>query len=462
MKNITILSFLFITQVCAAQKTHKLDSLFTQLYNQQQFNGNVLVMEKGQEILKKSYGLADVAHQQALNENSVFDVGSLTKQFTAMAIVLLKERNQLAYTDKLSKYIPELAFYGDITLKNLLNHTSGLPDYMELMDTKWDHKKIATNQDVIHLLQQAQDSLSFTPSSKHEYSNTGYLLLATVIERVSKQSYPEFLAKNIFKPLQMTHTLVYHKRLHPKKLKDYAYGYVFDNTYNWVVADSLPEMDYVTYLDGLYGEGAIHSTLHDLAKWYNAIKTHRLISPETLREITTPDPLTDGTPTGYSFGWRVINNDEQFILYHSGFWPGYVSYLEMDLKNDRFFAVLQNFHNGMLVSKNIREILQDKPLSPIYKKQVTLNETQLQKWVGDYVDKEDNSAVHHIKMRDNRLVYNSTQQAWEMFFYPQSENKFFYKSNRMNLELEFVPTADHKTEMRLLENGQEIGSALSK
>ena len=461
MKKIAFLLLSGIVQAGFAQKAQKIDSLLTQLYNQQQFNGNVLVMENGREVLKKSYGIADVARQRQLDENAVFDLGSVSKQFTAMAIALLKERNRLDYTDKLSKYIPELAFYDEITLKNLLNHTGGLPDYARLMDKKWDHTKIARNQDVINLLQAAKDTLLFKPSTKFDYSNTGYLLLATVIERVSGQSYPDFLAENIFKPLGMKNTLVYQKRLHPKKLKNYAYGYVFDDKYNWVVADS-SDMDFVFYLDGLYGEGGVHSTVNDLAKWYRAIKDHRLIKPETLREITRPEPFPDGKPSAYSFGWRIINQDDQLILHHSGFWPGYVSYLEMDLKNDRFFAVLQNYHAGMLVSKNIREILQDKPLTPIYKKQIKLEKSRLEKFAGEYTDRDDSSAVHTIKAQDDRLVYSSTRQSWEMFFYPESESKFFYKSNRMNLGLEFVPGVNNKTQMILLEDGKEIGSALSK
>lgn len=461
MKHITYLSLLFVTHVCFAQKAQKIDSLFTQLYNQEQFNGNVLVIENGQEILKKSYGIAQMPGTP-LNENTVFELASVSKQFTAMAIVLLKERKLLDYNDKLSKYIPELAFYDEITIKHLLNHTGGLPDYRELVDKAWDPKKIATNEDIIRLMQQAKDTLLFNPGSNYEYSNTGYALLSSIIERVSKQSYADFLAENIFKPLKMTNSFVYRRRFSPKKVKNYAYGYVFDDNRNWVIPDSVSYMRYVYYLDGITGDGTVNSTANDLVKWYTAIKNNTLISPQSLREITAPEPLPDGSAPNYSFGFRIINDSEHLILNHSGGWPGYVTYIEMDLKTNTFFTVLQNFHMGVLPSKNIREILQGKPMTPIYKKEIKLDKSAMEKFAGDYVDKEDSAVVHTIKVQENTLVYSSGGQTWEMVFYPESPSKFFVKSNRMHIGMEFVPTGDHKTEMKMLQDDQEVGSAVSK
>jgi len=159
MKIITIITILFIGQVTFGQnKIQKIDSLFT-FCNNGKFNGNVLIAEKGEVIYKKSFGFSNDATKQKLNESSIFELASISKQFTATAIVMLKEKGKLSFDDNISKYLPELSNYGNITIRNLLNHTSGLPDYMELMDTIIDKTKIATNKDIISWLVEYKPAL---------------------------------------------------------------------------------------------------------------------------------------------------------------------------------------------------------------------------------------------------------------------------------------------------------------
>jgi CubicO group peptidase (beta-lactamase class C family) len=153
----------------------------------EKFNGNILIAEKGKVIYKKSFGFSNETTKEKLNENSIFELASVSKQFTAMAIVILKEKGQLKYDDKISKYIPELKAY-NITIRNLLNHTGGLPDYKEVMDSVFDKSKIATNKDVISIFAQLKPEVLFEPNTKWEYSNTGYALLASIIEKVSGMS----------------------------------------------------------------------------------------------------------------------------------------------------------------------------------------------------------------------------------------------------------------------------------
>ena len=181
-------------------------------------------------IYKKSFGIANEETKQPLNENSIFEIASITKQFTAMAIMMLNEKGKLNLDDDISKFIPELAFYKGITIRHLLNHTSGLPDYMELFEKIFDKSKIATNKDIISIFAQRQPKVLFTPNSKHDYCNTGYALLASIIEKVSGETYPNFLQKAIFKPLGMKNTFVYKRRLTPKQIDNYAYGYVYSDS----------------------------------------------------------------------------------------------------------------------------------------------------------------------------------------------------------------------------------------
>ena len=177
-------------------------SLFVQkIIESKKFNGNVLIAEKGEIIYKNSFGLANESTKEKLNLNSVFELASVSKQFTAMGIVKLKEKGKLNYEDKIGKYLPELNFY-DISIKNLLQHTSGLPDYMQLLDSllidaTWDNKtKIATNKDIIAIFSKHKPKLLFEPNTKWEYSNTGYALLASIIENISKKINADgFIAK---------------------------------------------------------------------------------------------------------------------------------------------------------------------------------------------------------------------------------------------------------------------------
>lgn len=213
MKIITtlILSFWGITSI--AQKPIKsIDSIFTSLHTGKKFNGNVLIAEKGKVLYKKSFGLANESTGEQLTENSVFELASVSKQFTAMGIVLLHRQGKVNYDDQLVKYMSELYIYPKVTIRQMLNHTSGLPDYESLMDSLYDKKSIATNQTIIDMLIKHHPTLLFESGTKWEYSNTAFALLATIIERLSGMSYPDFLQKEIFQPLNMNNTLVYTRR----------------------------------------------------------------------------------------------------------------------------------------------------------------------------------------------------------------------------------------------------------
>ena len=229
-KTIFVLIFLFISVGAFAQPSEKIDSIFSSLYAKNKFNGNVLIAEKGKVIYQKSFGIANETTGEKLNENSIFELASVSKQFTAMAIMMLKERGKLSLDDSIGKFIPRLKFYGNVTIRNLLNHTGGLPDYMDpVMEAVKPEKRIADNNDIIKVLAAKQIPAVFAPGTKFEYSNTGYALLASVIERASGISYDEFLKKNIFLPLGMSNSLVYRRRMTPKKIDNYAFGYGYSD-----------------------------------------------------------------------------------------------------------------------------------------------------------------------------------------------------------------------------------------
>src|SRR6185369_11418343 len=195
-----------------------------------QFNGNILVAEKGMLIYQQALGYADYNTKRMLNDSSVFELASLSKQFTAMGIMILKEKKRLNYDDNVKKFLPDFP-YANITIRQLLTHTSGLPAYEDQFEKHWDHSKIAHNKDIVDMLKQVQDTLFFTPGTKWKYSNTGYAILALIIDRVSGMDYNEFMSNNIFKPLDMEHSFIYNTRRSNGKIPaNYALGYVHSDS----------------------------------------------------------------------------------------------------------------------------------------------------------------------------------------------------------------------------------------
>lgn len=405
MKKIFLILLVIIANDLSAQKNQKLDSLFQKLSSNKEFNGNVLIAEKGKIIYKNSFGLANETSKEKLNENSIFELASVSKQFTAFAIVILKEKGKLKYEDKIGDILPQLSFYKNISIRNLLNHTSGLPDYMKILDSllidkTWDNKtKIANNKDILDVYEKYKPSLLFEPNEKWEYSNTGYAILASIIEKVSGKSYAEFLKAEIFKPLKMNNTFVYTRRLKPQNIKNYAFGYVYsDSLKTNQLPDQIKGLDlYVYTLDGIVGDGTVNSTINNLLKWDRNLYTNQLVSKNSIDEIFNNGTLNSGTNTKYGFGW-FIDNNETFgkIVNHSGSWPGYISYIERHIDNDKTIILLQNndTKNTKIPSKQVRQILYNiKPL--------TLNEDYLKKISGNY--KTEKGDIKKVLFENGKL-----------------------------------------------------------
>ena len=368
-----------------SSKAVRLDSLFTALQKRDAFNGNVLIADNGKVIFQKSYGIANEETKQPLNLETKFELASVSKQFTAMGIVLLEKQGKLKYDDKISKYIPQLDFYGDITIRNLLNHTGGLPDYMELFEEKWDQSKFATNQDIVNEFAKYKPTAAFQPGEKFEYSNTGYALLALIIEKVSKKSFGDFLSASIFKPLKMTNTFVYRSRFQPQKVDNYAFGYVQDSLGNKVLTNSFGKDFYTYYLDGIVGDGTVNSTVGDLLKWDRALYSKTLVS-EKDKDLIFSSPITkDGQNGNYGFGWSVSDNMKYGkIANHSGGWAGYTTFIERHMANDKTIILLQN--NSLpatnLPVKEIRNIIYNEPI--VSDTQIELKTEDLDKYLGAY------------------------------------------------------------------------------
>lgn len=305
------------------------------------FNGNVLVAKKGNIIYEKSFGFADYDTKRKLERNSIFDCGSIAKQFTAMGILILKDKGKLNYSDTLRKFFPELPYH-NVTIHQLLTHTSGMANGFALVSKFFDHSKIASNDDLMRLLARERPPLLFKPGENMSYSGTAFNLLASIIEKISGQPFKVYMEEQVFKPLGMTNTTVANGPRSAENIKGYAYGYVYSDSlkkYQW--AENL-QSGWTTYLAGITGEGMIISTAPDLLKWDRALKTHSLLTETTQREMVSAQAEKAVPGLYFGYGVRVGHNDLGNYIFHNGYYPGYLSMLIRYVDEDVTTIVLSN------------------------------------------------------------------------------------------------------------------------
>ena len=336
MKNIFL--FLLIITNAAFSQQEKLDSLFAA---QKDFSGVVLIAENGKPVYQKAFGYLEFESQIPLQTTDIFELASVSKQFTAMIIMMLKEKGLLNYDDSASKYL-QIPYKG-MTIRNLLTHTSGLPDYQDIMDKYWDKSKVAGNPDCIEYLNKYAPPKHFEPGEKYEYSNTGYMLLASIAEKASGKDFIDMCRKWIFSKLKMKSTDI--RTLEEKKAtKNFAIGHIYVEERNiYVRADSFPSSNYTIWLGNRKGPGRISSTAADLLKWDKALYTEKLIRQSTLQEAFTPMKLNDGTISNYGFGWE-LRNDPSFgkIVQHNGDNPGYKTQIIRFIDKKKTIILLNN------------------------------------------------------------------------------------------------------------------------
>jgi len=326
-------------------KVSKLEKWLDERYKEGQFHGSILLAEKGKVIFQKQYGYEDIKNKSSLSKHSSFNIASLSKPFTAMAIMLLEQQSKLSYTDDITKYIPEWGYLSGVTINHLLQHTSGLEDYISLTDRHWDKSKVFTTNDMISLFKEYKPPLEFVSGKEFKYSNTGYVLLSEIVERVSHEKYANFMKKHIFKPLHMNDSAILNKLSEASVLKHRVYGFsnagVFDNTK--VLYD-------LNYLDGVAGDGGVYTTASDLLRWSRAIKNGTLVSKENYKKAFEYTVLNDGSKNDYGFGWD-LNKDGSYA--HSGAWAGFSSYMIQDTKEDKLIVILDSSDNVLRISPSL-------------------------------------------------------------------------------------------------------------
>ncbi len=298
----------FLTSVILANAQvtlGQIDAIFAPLKSSNAPGAAVLVIHNGRADFRRGYGVTDLRTLRPIDDKTNFRLASFTKQFTAMCIMLLVHEGKLHYDDPLSEIFPEFPAYGkSITIRNLLNHTSGLEDYEDLLMKQYPSvspEQIPQIRDagVLKLMEQ-QTSTKFPPGSKWEYSNSGYAVLAMVVEKISGKPFGQFLHNRIFAPLKMDKTLAYEKG--KNEVQNRAYGHTSDKG-TWRETDQSPT-------SAVLGDGGIYTSLDDLAKWDQALREHTLLSAAEMQPALTPVQPSggpaksdDGRTVNYGFGW---------------------------------------------------------------------------------------------------------------------------------------------------------------
>jgi CubicO group peptidase (beta-lactamase class C family) len=317
-----------------------------------------MVRSNGHTVYAKGFGVRDLRTRAKIDASTNFRLASFTKQFTAMAVMLLVHDKKLRYDQTLTEIFPEFPAYGkNITIRNLLNHTGGLPDYEDLMDAAekatgspiWTPEHQIQDAEILALLEKASGG-KFPPGSSWSYSNSGYVVLGLVIAKVSGQPYGDFLRARIFAPLHMDHTIVYLKG--KNEVTNRAFGHSPEN-------EKLKETDQSS-TSATLGDGGIYSNLEDLAKWDDALRNHTLLSAEEFAPALTPAKLVDGSPTlwphaqasddnlhpgrpvSYGFGWFLDPHNGHARMWHTGGTMGFRTVIERFTADNLTIIVLAN------------------------------------------------------------------------------------------------------------------------
>ena len=327
-----------ITEITDSTDQHpEWDAYFNKLVKENEFNGALLIAKKNTILYQNAYGIANKKTKENLSTQHRFQLASVSKQFTAAAIMLLVQDSLIDLQANVKKYIPEFP-YENITIELLLTHRSGLPNYMYFTETTTNRKTTIYNEDVIKLMVKHKPKKYLNPDVQYNYNNSNYVVLATVIERISGKSYSEFMNERFFKPLGMKNTYVYVKEKNEPSEKT-AIGY----HYRW-------EEAYHTYQEGVTGDKGIYSTLEDMLRWDLSLQNADILKSETIGLMYKPKN-SDLKYTNYGYGWRIpMFPPYKETVFHSGWYRGFNAIYGRDLNNGYCIILLSNIRTKNLMS----------------------------------------------------------------------------------------------------------------
>ena len=404
----------------------KLDAYLNAAHKENRFNGNALIAQHGKILLQKSYGYKNFASHVLNDSNTIFQICSITKQFTATVILKLQEEGKLSLTDKLDRYFPQFKYAGEITIENLLTHTSGIYNYTSDIDDA--DSAIVCNpinkQLVLDIM--FKHKPDFKPGTQFQYDNSGYYLLGLIIEKVTGKSYEENVRDIVFTPLQMNHSLFDFKHSRDTNI---ATGYQILN-------DSIQKEASAWRWDSTvsYAAGSIWSTTGDMYKWAQAIADKKILSADSWKAMLTPHL------DKYGYGVYIDSLFGQLSISHGGGLPGFISYLCYYPAEDVTIILLNNrgwFDESLAaINADVSAIIFHKPYELMRKHiGIKLPDEVLKKYVGQY----DFDKRHHvyITLENNQLQMEAPQGGLPKSpLFADDQNNFYLKI--INARIEFV------------------------
>ncbi len=336
----------------------EINNLLTELNYEKSFNGNILIAEKGKVLYEKSFGLADIENNEPLNANSIFNIASISKTITAVAILQLEEKELLNLNDDIKNYFPDFP-YDNVTIKNLLTHTSGLYRIQSKLIRKQIDQKGLTNNEVLEVYKRVFPKAYFPSGTNYTYANTNYILLALIVEEVSGKPYEIYIDENIFQKAGMNHTFLKEKRI-PSELKNEAVTYY--RKPKWLSKKMIDvktidnDMAEIKTFENNYGESAIYTTARDLLNYHKALQNGTLLNSKSLVKMYTPYKLSNGKeytidsnpnyPSHSGLSWGIAkNNSTGQIVYHAGGFRGGRHFFIRNTTTDQCVIMLTN--NGL-------------------------------------------------------------------------------------------------------------------
>lgn len=311
------------------------------------FNGEILVAKNGQTVFEDYKGVANFRTKTPLTPTTSLHLASTSKTFTGMAILHLWEEGKLSLDDYIQKYFPAFPYQG-ITIRMLLSHRSGLPNYLNFMEKGYPRNKRATNQDVINFMIQNKPPRAALPDKAFQYCNTNFVLLASILEKVTHMSYPQFMKDSLFIPLGMHDTYVFSI----KDTADYVPTYMGNRPFAF------------TNIDCTYGDKNIYSTVRDLLKWDRCLYMNTFVKASTLKMAYTPQSREHPSMHNYGFAWRTYYNPKtgDSVVYHNGYWHGSNNVFTRYIKDNVTIIVLGNRYSpNNYNAKKIGEVFTGHP-----------------------------------------------------------------------------------------------------
>ena len=424
----SLLSFLllagFTITLHAQDDVSKIDEILSKKYIDGEPGATALVYRKGDIILRKGFGFANMELKTPMKPENVFEIGSITKQFTAISILLLEERGKLNITDEITKFIPDYPTNGkSISIHHLLNHTSGIKSYTSMPSFMEKARVDMSPKELIDVFK--DEPMDFDPGEQFLYNNSGYILLGHIIEVVTGDTYENFIQKNIFDPLDMENSYYgSHKRI----IDNRAYGYQKDG-------DTFVNADYLS-MTLPYAAGSLMSNVDDLLKWQLALNNYRLISKESYEKAINGSTLNNGEKIGYGYGLQDGMTQGTKSISHGGGIFGYTTMGVYLPEEDIFVSVLSNCNcnSPSDVAVKIAAVAMGKPF-PSIKDAVTLSDTEIKQWTGTY--EFSDGAIRYVTVKDGK-IYSQREDGQKFEIFPLAPDHFIFEDGTISYRFSMV------------------------